>query len=177
MTPRADGAPGLSDANPHEPVCVPGSMAASPPAAAPGNPPEASACAPPVPAPAKTPAEVEVDVNTRVQQLEETMMMELAERKRKAEEQMEQEMMQKKQCIQKQIEDLVEQRSVEESRLALASEQLQEKMACVSEEQTFLDELQAKSKDMQKKLEAAAEHKPEDVKEKQKHALRLKLQA
>ena len=180
VTPRADGARGVSpDVLGQEPPAL---SNASPPTAAPCNPPEASPCAPPAPGPTKAQANVEHELVskalTRVKELEEIMLKELEERKRKAEEDFEQEMIQKKQRVQKEIEELVEQRNVEESRLALASEQLQEKMACVSEEQSFLDELKSKSKEMQHKLaEAAAEQKPADEKEKQKQALRLKLQA
>lgn len=84
----------------------------------------------PTPGPTKAQANVEHELVskalTRVKELEEIMLKELEERKRKAEEDFEQEMIQKKQRVQKQIEELIEQRNVEESRLALASEQLQQ---------------------------------------------------
>ena len=120
-------------------------------------------------------------VHARMDELEQKMMKEVSERKRQAEENLENEMGKKKQCLQKDIDDLMEQRSEEESRLALISEQLQEKMLCVSEEQKALDDLKAKSQIMQQQLSEAAAETPvakdggEDPKAKQKEALRLKL--
>ena len=76
----------------------------------------------PTPGPTKAQANVEHELVSKAL----TRVKELEERKRKAEEDFEQEMIQKKQRVQKQIEELIEQRNVEESRLALASEQLQQ---------------------------------------------------
>ena len=120
-------------------------------------------------------------MHARMDELEQKMMKDLHERKRKAEENLDDEMGRKKQFLQQEIDTLMEQRSEEESRLALVAEQLQDKMLCVSEEQTVLDDLKAKSQIMQQKLDEAAASTPEvkeggdDPKVKQKEALRLKL--
>ena len=125
-------------------------------------------------------------LNGRMRDLENKMFDELMNRKREAEQNIDHEVNTKKQRLQNDLEKLVEEKAEQETKLALVSEQLQEKMLCISEEQTVLDELREKSRVMQQKLlEAAAERNTgehrndeendEQKKNKQKEALRLKL--
>ena len=137
--------------------------------------------------PAKANAEMDAmeqllmeQMHARMDKLEKKMVNELSDRKRQLEENLESEYASKKQCLQKEIDSLMEQKSDEESRLALVAEQLQEKMLCVTEEQAALDDLKSKSQLLQQKLDDAAtvevKEGEEDAKAKQKEALRLKLQ-
>lgn len=134
---------------------------------------------------AKVEQEMLEQLKGRMRDLESKFLDEIMTRKREAEQELENEMASKKQRLQKEVEDLVEEKSEQESKLALVSEQLQEKMLCISEEQNVLDELREKSRVMQQKLLEAApkntggdndeEENDEQKKLKQKEALKLKL--
>lgn len=133
-------------------------------------------------------AAVEADMmdklKARMAEMESNMIVDFENRKRAAEQELEN-INAKKQCMEMEIELLKVQQADEESKLGIVSEQLQDKMLCVSEEQTILDDLREKSKAVEKQLEEAAktmnakqsaENNLQEQKEQQKEALRLKLQ-
>ena len=95
-------------------------------------------------------------LQTKMAKLEEEFTAEINLRKQKAEQNLEQEFEAKRRKLDDEIFDLQEQRNFQESQLALAGEQLQERMYLVSEEQKVLDDLRDKTKTMQARLEAAA---------------------
>ena len=93
-------------------------------------------------------------LQTKMAKLEEEFTAEINLRKQKAEQHVEQEFEAKRRKLDDEIFDLQEQRNFQESQLALAGEQLQERMYLVSEEQKVLDDLRDKTKTMQARLEA-----------------------
>ena len=116
----------------------------------------------------------------RMKELEDSMMAELENKKRQAEQDLENQLNVKRKRLEEQVELLAEERSEQECKLALVSEQLQEKMQCVSEEQTTLDDLKQKSRMMQENLNTMPvtprSEDGQDQKTRDKEALRLKLQ-
>lgn len=162
------------------------------PAAPAANPLEGQDARAPPPA-SKDLAAVEADMmgklHARMADMEKQMVVDFENRKRAAEQELEN-ITSKKMCIEVEIEMLKVQQAEEESKLNIVSEQLQDKMLCVSEEQTILDDLREKSRDVEKQLEEAAKtmnnKPPQEVprtentepeqKQQQKEALRLKLQ-
>ena len=97
--------------------------------------------------------EMVVALNERMMSLEKQLLEEVHERKRHAEKQLEDELCQKRRKIDDEIFDMEEDRCLHETRLAIASEQLQERMQLVSDEQKILDDLREKSRAMQKQFD------------------------
>ena len=91
--------------------------------------------------------------------LEQKFLGELEEKKRKAHEEMMFELNEKRRKIDDEIFELEEEKILHESRLAMASEQLQERMVLVADEQKTLDDLREKSRTMRQELEAAGREK------------------
>jgi len=115
--------------------------------------------------------------------LEQKFLGELEEKKRKAHEEMMFELNEKRRKIDDEIFELEEEKILHESRLAMASEQLQERMVLVADEQKTLDDLREKSRTMRQELEAAGREKEQlanqakrEAQEK-KELLRQKLEA
>ena len=92
----------------------------------------------------------------KMSQLEDQFTREINLKKQKAEQLMDQEFEAKRRKLDEEIFDLQEQRAFQESQLAIAGEQLQERMHLVSEEQKALDDLRDKTRAMQAKLDSAA---------------------
>ena len=95
----------------------------------------------------------------KMKQLEVSFLEELDRKKRKAEQDMETEINEKRRKLDDEIFQMEEEKALHESRLAITSDQLQQNMALVSEEQQLLDELREKSRKMKSELEAAAAEK------------------
>ena len=90
-----------------------------------------------------------------MRELEMQMQQNFLEKKRKAEEELEIEMEAKKQKRMRELEEeLMEEKHLKESRLQALDAQLQERMLLVAEEQTNLDDLREKSRNLQKQIEA-----------------------
>ena len=106
-------------------------------------------------------ADMLATLQAKIQSLEETLLNEVHEKKRRAEELLEQELFHKRQKIDAEIFDMEEQRSLHETRLAIASEQLQERMLLVTDEQKVLDDLREKGRALQKQLDAESVSKGE----------------
>ena len=115
--------------------------------------------------------------------LEKKLLGELEDKKRKAQEELQHDLNEKRRKIDDEIFEMEEERSLHETRLAIASEQLQERMVLVADEQKSLDDLKEKSRIMRQELEAAAREKeqaPDQSKrtaEDKKELLRQKLEA
>lgn len=93
-------------------------------------------------------------------ELEESFTREIHEKKRVAEQELEKEYNGKRAKLDDEIFDLQENLVHQQTQLALASEQLQERMLLVSDEQKCLDDLREKTRQMKLQLEAAADHDP-----------------
>ncbi|CAL1138844.1 unnamed protein product [Cladocopium goreaui] len=93
-------------------------------------------------------------------ELEESFTREIHEKKRVAEQELEKEYNGKRAKLDEEIFDLQENLVHQQTQLALASEQLQERMLLVSDEQKCLDDLREKTRQMKLQLEAAADHDP-----------------
>eukprot|EP00435_Cladocopium_sp_Y103_P027134 s270_g6.t1 len=130
---------------------------------------------------------LEVDMMKRLEEkmsdLETRFLRDLDEKKRKAQEEMELELGDKRRKIDDEIFEMEEERNLHETRLAIASEQLQERMHLVADEQKILDDLREKSRTMRHELESAAREKEQaDNQSKRetdtrKELLRQKLEA
>lgn len=117
----------------------------------------------------------------KMQSLEEEFVKDLVEKKRKQEHDLQAEMDAKRKKLNDEILALEEEKCLQESRLALASDQLQERMQLVSDEQQALDELKEKSKAVRDQLEAAGIEKQQDDAKRaaaeKKELLKQKLEA
>lgn len=183
MTPQASAPEG----KPSEPAAPPATLAegkSSAPSPAASTPPgDGTSTSSPAPPTLEALEKSLVEkLNARMLELEHKMVAELESRKREAEQNMDEEVNKKRQRLQGDIQDLIDERTEQENKLAVATEQLQDKMQSVSSEQAILDELREKSRAMQKQLQeaAVANHNPgksEDEKAKQKELLKQKMQA